>query len=323
MASMPGQTSHLCWYQPAGPACTLREPGCSSRSAIDRGDGLVQLQQVGPVVAGDGLGGQAEACHEMIVGPGPASTVRAVERHDLGQLRVIGSGTRDARAVRILPASRSVGGWPCCAGCDNFLYTLKRRLRAAAARPSSPPRTGAHGSPAFPSPPQHGPAVPSTRLPSSGMVGRRVGGVDRVRASRARAKAVSASRTISLTALPSPLRGSVATGRRPSRSFVPRSRCQPHAAVSKERRSRGAPPGPPSARRGQTSAGTGWSKESRASIWRRARPGHTAAVRSGRQRAPTEYRPSGQRGTQITAEVGLDILICEIVLIICLYSRTY
>jgi hypothetical protein len=59
----------------------------------------------------------------------------------------------------------------------------------------------------------------------------------------------------SLTALPSPLRGSIAPARRPSRSFVPRSRCRPHTTVSKQERSRGAPPGPPSDRRGQSRQG--------------------------------------------------------------------
>jgi len=39
---------------------------------------------------------------------------------------------------------------------------------------------------------------------------------------------VSDSRTIPLTALPSPLRGSVAPGRRPSRSFIPRPRSPGH-----------------------------------------------------------------------------------------------
>jgi hypothetical protein len=80
--------------------------------------------------------------------------------------------------------------------------------------------------------------------------------VDEPRASRAQAKVVSASRTM-LTALPSPLRGSIAPARRPSRSFVPRSRYGPHAAVAEEQRSRGAPPGPPSARRGQHRQGQG------------------------------------------------------------------
>jgi hypothetical protein len=108
---------------------------------------------------------------------------------------------------------------------------------------------GRTGSPAFPSSPQHGPAVPARAcLPA---VWRR---------------AVSASWTISLTALPSPLRGSGASGRRPSRSFIPRPRSPGHVQQSQvERRSRGAPPGPPSARRGQPSTGAGRSKESRAS----------------------------------------------------------
>jgi hypothetical protein len=44
---------------------------------------------------------------------------------------------------------------------EEFLYDFKRRLRAAAARPSSPPRTGAHGLPAFPRPLQHGPPCPA------------------------------------------------------------------------------------------------------------------------------------------------------------------
>jgi hypothetical protein len=48
-------------------------------------------------------------------------------------------------------------------GRKNFLYILKRRLRAAAARPSSPPTTGAHGEPATRRPPQHGPAVRERR----------------------------------------------------------------------------------------------------------------------------------------------------------------
>jgi hypothetical protein len=65
--------------------------------------------------------------------------------------------------------------------------------------------------------------------------------MDEPRASRAQAKVVSASRTI-LTALPSPLRGSIEPARRPSRSFVPQSRYGPHAAVAEEQRSRGAPP---------------------------------------------------------------------------------
>jgi hypothetical protein len=51
----------------------------------------------------------------------------------------------------------------------------------------------------------------STRLPSSGM-----------EESGVRFAAIS------LTALPSPLRGSVATGRRPSRSFIPRPRSSGH-----------------------------------------------------------------------------------------------
>jgi hypothetical protein len=63
---------------------------------------------------------------------------------------------------------------------DEFLYELKRRLRVAASRPSSPPRAGAHGSPATHSPPQHSAAVPTTRLPSSGMVERGRGVVDRI-----------------------------------------------------------------------------------------------------------------------------------------------
>jgi hypothetical protein len=61
----------------------------------------------------------------------------------------------------IAPASRSVTAGPCRAGCDNFLYTLKRRLRAGRKRPVLAAETGAHGSPATPSPPQHGPAVPT------------------------------------------------------------------------------------------------------------------------------------------------------------------
>ena len=57
------------------------------------------------------------------------------------------SGTR----VSSMLAFRSVQQGNHCVG-EEFLYELKRRLRAAAAaRPSSPPRTGAHGSPTFPS----------------------------------------------------------------------------------------------------------------------------------------------------------------------------
>jgi hypothetical protein len=57
-------------------------------------------------------------------------------------------------------ATRPGGGWMTparaaagrfwCAGLvcrENFPYEFKRRLRAAASRPSSPPSTGAHGSP--------------------------------------------------------------------------------------------------------------------------------------------------------------------------------
>jgi hypothetical protein len=88
--------------------------------------------------------------------------------------------------------------------------------------------------------------------------------VDEPRASRAQAKVVSASRTI-LTALPSSLRGSIAPARRPSRSFVPRSRYGPHAAVAEEQRSRGAPPWTSVGPTRPTSAGAGRSKESRAS----------------------------------------------------------
>jgi len=39
---------------------------CRSGSALQRGNGLVQLQQVGPVMAGDGLGGQAKACRPAV-----------------------------------------------------------------------------------------------------------------------------------------------------------------------------------------------------------------------------------------------------------------
>jgi hypothetical protein len=42
-------------------------------------------------------------------------------------------------------ASTGTGQRPGRSSCEDFLYTLKRRLRAAAARPSSPPSTGAHG----------------------------------------------------------------------------------------------------------------------------------------------------------------------------------
>jgi hypothetical protein len=86
--------------------------------------------------------------------------------------------------VRNFSTTSSVSALP----REEFLYDFKRRLRAAASRPSSPPSTGAHGSPAFPRPPQHGPAVPTTRLPSSSMVGRRRvgsgGSTSRVRAPR-------------------------------------------------------------------------------------------------------------------------------------------
>jgi hypothetical protein len=57
--------------------------------------------------------------------------------------------------------------------CEEFLYDFKRRLRAGTSSgPSSPPRTGAHGSPAFLSPPQRGLAGYSYApdLPSRGMV---------------------------------------------------------------------------------------------------------------------------------------------------------
>jgi hypothetical protein len=47
---------------------------------------------------------------------------------------------------------------------------------------------------------------------------------DRIRATRARALSGVRFADDRLTALPSPLRGSVASGRRPSRSFVPRPR---------------------------------------------------------------------------------------------------
>jgi hypothetical protein len=62
--------------------------------------------------------------------------------------------------------------------------------------------------------------------------------------------------------------GSIAPVRLLSRSFIPRSRCRPHAAVSKGQRSRGTPPGPPSTRRGQTSAGAGGRKKAGQAVGR-------------------------------------------------------
>jgi hypothetical protein len=59
--------------------------------------------------------------------------------------------------------------------CEEFLYDFKRRLRAARKRAVLAADHRAHGSPATHRPPQHGPAVPSTRLPASGMVGRKWG----------------------------------------------------------------------------------------------------------------------------------------------------
>jgi hypothetical protein len=105
---------------------------------------------------------------------------------------------------------------------------------------SSPPRTGAHGSSATHRPPQHGPAAPTTRLPSSGIV------------EEERWDGASTSRYARPSARQCPLRGRPYD--RPAFS-APRE----HSA------GRGAPPGPPLARRGQTSAGAGRSKESRAS----------------------------------------------------------
>jgi hypothetical protein len=62
--------------------------------------------------------------------------------------------------------------------CEEFLYGFKRRLRAARKRAVLAAEYRALGSPASPSSPQYGPAVPSTRLLSHGMVrSRRVGGV--------------------------------------------------------------------------------------------------------------------------------------------------
>jgi hypothetical protein len=70
-----------------------------------------------------------------------------------------------------VPLRRS---WPSSAR-ETFLYHLKRRLRAARKRAVLAAEDRGARVPAFPSPPQHGPAVPTTRLPSSGMVGRRGG----------------------------------------------------------------------------------------------------------------------------------------------------
>jgi hypothetical protein len=47
---------------------------------------------------------------------------------------------------------------------EEFLYDFKRRLRAARKRAVLAAEDRALGSPASPSSPQHGPAVPSTRL---------------------------------------------------------------------------------------------------------------------------------------------------------------
>jgi hypothetical protein len=49
---------------------------------------------------------------------------------------------------------------------EEFLYDFKRRLRAARKRAVLAAEDRAHGSPAFPRSPQHGPAVPTARLPS-------------------------------------------------------------------------------------------------------------------------------------------------------------
>jgi hypothetical protein len=60
----------------------------------------------------------------------------------------------------------------------NFSTTSSGACGRRASAPSSPPRTGAPGSPTFPRSPQHGPAVPTTRLPSQhGHSERRGGGV--------------------------------------------------------------------------------------------------------------------------------------------------
>src|SRR6266536_1793151 len=97
-------------------------------------------------------------------------------------------------ALKKPPRDAELLGFEAGCRCEDFLYNLKRRLRAAAARPSSPPSTrgtrlARNPSPTAvrPSPPHHAPAF------QVGMVKRGV--LDRPRASRP-SVSVSASRTI-------------------------------------------------------------------------------------------------------------------------------